>query len=458
MTAIYAGPLLFAYSASRIVAHFSSRLEKIFGKLISPLSGMLSYITTRSISRRKARMARIIFLIALTLTLGVYYSIASSTHITRQNINTQLSIGADIKITFYEMITYNESINIIGNISSIDGINEIARVAELRIYTTVSYGGQEIAYNVYGVDYQYFYMPFMKSEYLVGLSRSSAADLVDNTTKIILPIAAKRYYNYEIGDDVYLHVSGADKIIKTSVGGFLKFAPGFHRWGIFELQQRYAGFCLIGIEAARELVKSVNVSEKEVININTILIKVNSNANVSYISQQIEEKLGDYRFSLQTYKDILEQAKQFSFSYLVAFFTQMEFIFSLLIAISGMGLIMIVSVLERRREIALLIVKGASKKEIFGMMIGEAFIITVLAYGLGILVALAYAYGFLVGTLSFGAFTQEVYEFPPGYAMSIPVYLPLVLIIAFIAFLLSALIPTWYVTRRNLASELRIHH
>jgi len=161
---------------------------------------------------------------------------------------------------------------------------------------------------------------------------------------------------------------------------------------------------------------------------------------------------------VRVYEQVLAERKQFGFQYASFFFVKVEFVFALIIALAGMSLIMIMAVYERKREIALLIAKGASRKSILGMIAGEAFLITLVAFGLGILVALVYSYGFLVATLNMFMFQQEIYEFPPGYAMSVPLYLPVTLIIAFIAFILSALIPAWIITRKPLAEELRIHH
>jgi len=454
LAAIAVGPFFFAYAASKVISYFSGKLSKVFTAIVTPISGSLNYVAVRNFVRKKTRVARVIFLIALTLTFGVYYAISSATNETRMIINTQLRVGADINIdlTWNEM-TYDDAIRFVDNISRIDGILGVCKVASIPVlyarigdYYTV----------IYGIDAEYFDVAFIKQEYLEDITITEAKQVISDSSDVILSINTKRYYGYKVGSDFYLYWETGENITRTRVAGFIKFAPGF-MYTVFDLQRRYECMAFISIENA---IREILQNDSSIVSISKFLIKVDYSYNVSAIVARISEVIEDMGYSaiISTYKETLRELKQYGFTSIVAFFTNIEFTFTLIIAFTGMALIMIMAILERRREIALLMAKGATRGSILGMIVGEALLITLLSFGLGLLVALAYSYGFLVGMMNFGVFMQEVYELPPGYSMTIPVSLILTLIGAFVAFLLSALIPATIVSRRNLADQLRIRH
>ena len=456
---IYLGPVFFAYAASKLLAHFAGKLSKIFEKIVKPISGNLSFAAVRNFMRKRVRVSRVIFLIALTLTFSVYYAISAATNETRMQIDTQMEVGADIKIDFgYTGITYEEAMKVVDNTSEIEGIENVCRIARTTLRAAVSgdANGADMFTYAYAIDPNYFNVSFFKNEYLEDISVYEAKEALQSYGNVIVSVNMKRYYGYYKGRPIIFNVGSEERAINLTISGFVKFAPGLMYY-TFQLQNRYDLTVFTGLDTAIKWIYNNDTSQISII---SILVDVKDSYNASAIADSLREMLDELGIfaEVQVYEQVLAERKQFGFQYASFFFVKVEFVFALIIALAGMSLIMIMAVYERKREIALLIAKGASRKSILGMIAGEAFLITLVAFGLGILAALVYSYGFLVATLNMFMFQQEIYEFPPGYAMSIPLYLPVTLIIAFIAFILSALIPAWIITRKPLAEELRIHH
>ncbi|MEX2689142.1 MAG: ABC transporter permease, partial [Candidatus Njordarchaeum guaymaensis] len=157
-----------------------------------------------------------------------------------------------------------------------------------------------------------------------------------------------------------------------------------------------------------------------------------------------------------SYKDYLSMRTSISLTSILLFFTRAEFYYTLAISLFGMALIMTTAVLERKREVALLVARGASKWDIFSMFIGEAFLVTIISFGLGTLVSLAYCYGLLVGSMSRGWGLSR--EYPSGYLITIPLNLLTTLAVSFFFFIVITTIPIYFVLRTPIQEELRVRH
>jgi len=448
---MYIGPFMFAFSGSRVISHFSTKLVRLYEILVKPLSGAMSYVAVKNFTRKPARIARVLFLISLALAMGVFHAISSATNEHRIVIDTQIRVGADISIEFLDLVDYNTSEEILRNLSQVEGVIDSARICYM--------GSQEYAQtwlNLYLIDADYFRVSSFKNSYFEDMDIEDALNDFAAENNIILSISAKKYYNIKRGDEFIVRLQDRQGIlINYTVLGFIKFAPGI-AFSIFDLQYNSP---LYGFIALENLVRALNDTSR--ITITEILVDVDDSYNVSLVAEKILQVLEKMGLSSRTtvYEKALEEAKEFGFQSIVAFFTRVEFGFVMAIAFAGMALIMVMAILERKREIALLIAKGASYRNILGEVTGEAFLIVLIGFGLGIFIAIAYSYGLLVGSLNFAVvFTQQVFELPPGYGMTIPGFLPYVLGLSIVLFIISALIPALIIMRKPIVNELRVRH
>jgi len=449
---IISGPFVFPYGASRVIAHYSSKLDRFFSAIVKPISGRLSYYAVRNFARKRARTARIIFLITLTITFGVYYGIAHATQENRIRIETQFYVGSDIHVDLYTPINYNSSKALVDNISNIEYVYETCRIGDLFLIGTPSI-------SLVFIDPEYFNTSFFDPSYLEDSSVKEVLSKFDEK-HVLLSINAKTYFGYKDGDQIYVGTEyGA---LNFTILGFMKFAPGISL-GLTDLQTSQSPLhVFINL---KEVAK--HEALKRIINmagIRAILIKLKSNANVTLVKSCIEKVLTEIglhenEYDIVSFIEELKKRSMYGVFSLQAFLAKIEFCLSLAIAIIGMILISIMAVIERKREFALLRTRGANLREIISIVGGESLLITLISFSLGLLVALAYSYGFL-SSMMLGPviLSREYVEYPKGYLVTIPTYLLILMPIAFIIFVVAGIIPTFILTKKNLAEELRIHH
>ncbi len=447
------GPLLFTYASSKLIGTYATRLRGVFSALTKIFATELNYVAVRNFIRRKVRVARVIFLIALTLSFTVYYGISSATNEKRIHIDTEMRVGSDIYVGFYSPVTYNELANLTTNLTKIDGISGICRVFDTPLYTTVIRKGGSVKVRTIGLDPNYFNISFIKNSYLEDINIKKAEEKF-STGDILLSINLKRYYGKTKDGSLTLKSDITQKYYTLTIAGFLKFAPGVSSY-IFQLQDEYSPMVFISNEILIDLLNSTSG-----IYAKALLIKIKSGYNTTAVAEKVEKNLSSlgYEARVLSFKEELERRMSFGMQNLTIYFVRIEFFMALVIAFIGMILIMAMSVYERRREVALLVTRGASFLQLAGTLISEAFLIVFLGFGLGLLVAITYSYGFLVSmtqTISFGTIP---YELPPGYAIVIPSYLIYSVIIGFFAFIFASLIPLVLLLRRPISEELRIHH
>ncbi|MEX0569620.1 MAG: FtsX-like permease family protein [Candidatus Njordarchaeota archaeon] len=444
---IFVGPFLFPYAFGKMIAAYSHRMSGVFEKLARPISGGLSSIASRNFIRKKTRTYKVVLLIALTLAFGVYHTINRETNNYRVRINLEMSIGSDIRLAVSTPIYFMD--DIAAAIDGIDGISDICYIS--RIYSNV---GQDMMSMVL-LNKSYFDISFVKDEYLDGLTKSSTKEKLDSADMAILSIYAKREQDYKIGDEFIFNINteSVSKILNFTVAGFIKFAPGLS--DIFGMQSN-----LVAI-AGYKVLDRIPASYLGSIYLSDILIKVKDGYNATKIAIEVQDALEEIGIGASAYVfDMALKTINEHWAYLYSnVFVDIMLVMSLVMAISGMTLTMVASILERRKEIALLRVRGASKKEIVGIIGGEALIITILGYFIGLIVSLAYSYGMLVSMNTiFYTFMGIYIEFPPGYALRIPIDLFIVLGVAFVLFIFSAILPLFFVFKEDISEELRIRH
>jgi len=450
---IYLGPFLFTYASSKLIGIYASKLRRFFSALTKIFASELNYVAVKNFIRKKIRVARVIFLIALTLSFTVYYGIASATNENRMRIDTEISVGSDIYIGFYSAVNYETLTNLTKNITQIDGVKDVCKVFDTPLYTEVTREGERFGVITIGLDANYFNISFMKNSYLEDIDIKEAEKKL-SSGDVILSINLKRYYGKIKGASITLKSDVNNNYYTLVIAGFMKFAPGITSF-IFELQTPYSPIVFINNRILIELLNGTSGMYGR-----ALLIRVKSGYNTTAIVENISNELAKlgYEARVTSLKEEFERRMSFGMQNLSIYFVRIEFYMALLIAFIGMILIMAMSVYERRREFALLVTRGASFLQLAGTLLSEAFLIVFLGFGLGLLVSIIYSYGFLVSVSQAFSVGTLPYEFPPGYTIVVPTYLIYSIILGFFAFIFASIIPLTLLLRKPISEELRIHH
>lgn len=434
------GPLFFIYGLSRIVTHYASKFHKFFKAIVKPFLGELSDVTVKNFTRKATRTARVMFLIALTLTFGITMITVSASS-TQYMIKTiEVQVGADINA--YPVFPTNEA-QLLENISDIEGIEAIATTRE---YSRIRVG-EEFG-NLYIIDENYFNVSFIKEDYLKGASIEDIYSKFKNgENSCMIGQYLSEEYMYEPGDTIRVSLTIEEKevIMDLTVIAVAKILPGLQYW-ISDLYYGYRGnVIVISYKFAQSYFDLTSITPLK------LLIDISEDANSTEIAEKLETEY-DEIYSATSFERKVQETMQESLAPIFPKFYYIEFIFALIIAVIGLSLIMGMAALERQREIGLLVAKGASKKQVIKIFLGEIILIVVISFVLGIVEGIAIAYGYLETFMFLG------HELPFRMPLIIPFELYILLIVGLIASIIASIVPAWYITRRRLAEVLRIHH
>jgi len=438
MALVLLGPFFLIYGLSKIVAHYASKLTTPIKFLIKPLLGELSDIATKNFTRRASRTMRIIFLMSLVLTLGIALIVFSSSFIQTSVEIEKIEMGADIKATLVPSVNKTW---LVDNISAIKGVNEASIYGELALPVKLADKYVEVLI----IDENYFNVTTIKEEYLEGASVKDIYQKFKNGENCCL-ISYYLSKEFELGfeDSIELNViTGALKTLtlELTVMAVAKVLPGI----TYIDEPYYDEIVIVSCNYVKKFINLINIEFLR------LLIDVEDNANSTEIVQILNEKYLEIRHATSIDQEV-QQILHESIGVASPKFCYIEFIFILLIAVFGLSLIVVVTTLERQREFGLLKVRGVSNKQILKMMLAESMLIIAVSFPLGILEGIAVAYGFLRTFVLLG--TEVPFKIP----LVIPVQLYILLSVGSVVFLLSFLVPSYYLTQKGVLETLKIRH
>ncbi|MGQ4892353.1 MAG: ABC transporter permease [Candidatus Njordarchaeia archaeon] len=448
LIAVYIGPIFFMYETSKIVASRIDKLQGLFGGIVSPFLKDLKTIAVKNFGRKPARTARLLLILALTITFSVLFPIISETSKNRQIIEASISIGGDMKITLTSL-NYTDLNNVTSQMDQIEEINNYAFVSH-REYLM----GNPLTDYVYMVTPNYFKLKWLKNSYLVGLTKDEAYNKIQEKGNVILSINVKQVLDVKIGDNVSIIIQDYEmRVVHVKIVGFMKFIPGL-TYSIIDAQSRYSGIRMLVGYKTYKMIYGVNPK------FGSVIIDLKPGANATEVENKLDNifkklKVDAYATSFDEY---LKEYSIFSLGWVLSAMSQLEIYLTSIISIAAVSLALSVALYERKKEIGIMYARGFSKRQIALIILGESFLISIISLLIGLTSAIAYSVGTMMST-QLMAFTTQHFEYPEGYLLAIPPYLlPFVVTILFI-FTFSALLPLYSLFKREaLIEELRVRH
>jgi len=450
MFAIYLGPLIFAYTSLKLMMHYSDKLAPIFKGISRIFLGELSIVAAKNFVRKPARTARIAFLIVLMIGTAMAFNVSMATSINNAKVQIKYDIGADIAISG-PSISYADYQKLEDNLSKIDGVSSIASYVYLDWIQLSKTEFESIYLTIIGVNSTYFGTSYISDNHLSGATVSELRNLFSKKDQIygVISKYTKDLLEKDVGDTIEVFSSRLNTTLKVKIAAVANFLPGF---GYLTAQRSvYLLVPLWLIDNMTELLYTLNPDK--------VLIDVKDGYNSTAIAKSIENLMKDMNIR-GTLRDHQSEVKNLEtgVTAILYRFTNYMFVFSGVITLIGVSLVMAMTAVERRREIALLKVRGFSNAQIVLTFLAEALIIALLAIVLGFPIGVGYALQSLPQTYNLDPITGEVivYQLPPEMGIVIPSTTLLFFVIVILGMLISAIIPAYLVAKRNIASEIRI--
>jgi len=290
------------------------------------------------------------------------------------------------------------------------------------------------------------------TELLVYLTTGRLQDLQttpDNLTGIILGVELAKHLGVSVKDTVQM-ISPLGTM--TPMGMMPKMkrfrVVGIFRSGHFEFDNTLA---FVSIESAQ---KFFNLDSR----VTGIEVKTDNIYKVKEIAKEIRKKLG---FPFWT-RDWMEMNRNL-FSALRLEKIAMFIILALIVLVAAFNIIstLIMVVMEKNHDIAILKAMGAPSKGILKIFIIEGLVIGVLGTALGAISGLALAFnletvtGFVENLFGFKILSGDVYYIDKLPSQVNPLDVTLIVVTAVLISLLATLYPAWRASRLDPAETLR---
>jgi len=446
IVAIGTGPFALAYGLSKIVAYYSSKMMTILESVAKFFAKSFSPIATKHFARRPARTARLIFVTALIMSFMLTAGINSATNVNEITNLVKVIVGDDYRV---DLLSRPKSIDFWENTFLPDLMNitnEIDVTLAYYMYKPIRLG---LPYAlIIAVDPKYFDNSFITDDCLQGVTVVEAKNYFLNGTNAILGISAKTSYGFRIGDSISFRFSfkGESEIITFKVIGFVSFMPGLLT-DIYAPQKDDHIIMLVNSENVKRYLQAPY----------RLLIHKDGDFSDDWFIGELKELFFKYSLyaDIYCYREVLDFALRSSISGLMANIYKAEFTQLTIVTAFSIYIVLLTEYLERRREIALMLSRGASRKQVFSIAEAEAFLIIMTGLITSIIISWGFAYP-LLEMVTYGLI--GAHQPPPGHGIIISMDTLSALALEAIIVFISARLAMQSALKIDLPKEIRIYH
>ncbi len=452
---IFLGPFLFVYGATKILTRSQTRLYRSTILLLRTFLKDTANIAARALSRSPARTSRIAFLIALTITFGIFVNVVSASSWDLQLRSIRLQVGADVNVRTFTP-QFNESF--VSNLTAINGISQATPI--LTSSSTTPYSGiQNIA--IYGVDPATFLnIAYVDQDFTIGSPASLFQKMQTTPNATLLDEGMAKFLNLAVGSsfEIIPQVGNQATPIHFTIIGLFKYLPGVgttagsigfgcppgspcnQPTGFF-----YGGSIITSISYLRK-------SNFTPINAFTFLCKLKPNVDAQKVATNIQAIYGQKIGSVDTFQGRFQELNANPAATSIFKFLELTSAYLFLAAVIGFALISWAHTRDRLREIAIFRSRGASRRQAMQLLFAESFAVLLLAILIGGGAGIISAYGFLTFVTS--SLTNSTLA---GISLRLvaPIELYIMLLASIGGFLLSILLSAWLSLRKTVIQTIR---
>ncbi len=448
---IFLGPFLFVYGVTKIVTRSQNRLYRSTALMLRVLLKDMARVTARALSRNPARASRIAFLIALTITFGIFVNVVSASSWDLTVRSNRLQIGADVNVK-----TFSSSINesFVSNLTSVQGIRLVTPILTSSANTPYSGAGN---IEIYGINPNSFLdVAFAAEDFAIGDPASLLQKMQSSSNATLVSQPMANFLNLKVGDTIQITSnSGSNTTNPVSfvVLGVFKAMPGIGTFGPVGPIVGPGGFS--GYLQGGAIIASLSYLRKTGFSSYTtftFLCKLNPKADPTTVATTIRDTYGQNVADVETFQDRMQQLTSNAAATSIFKFLQLTSAYLFVAAVIGFALISWANTRERLREIAVFRSRGASRKQALQILFAESFVILVLAIIIGAATGVLSAYGvlvFITSTLSGQALS--------GISLRLvaPPELWIMIGASIAGFLLSILLAAWLSLRKTVVQTIR---
>jgi len=416
----YLGPILFFWGFTKLFVQGSFRIQELFGRAIGSFVGDISKISMLSARRSLKRTAAVSFLIALIFGYSVSVIGGLSTMSDSRLRTIRMNVGADAAVWIFDA---DEAPELAERIDALDGVASVA-IEQWFTAETAFLMMQPRAIDPVTWPQTAYYE---ESWFAIGsetafqlLSESNETIILDRGLAQAAGLVLGGDVTFKIRHNLYSTVTVVDLLGPIiPEGGEYQPLPSFVS---DEFLERYSAN--LDVISAR------------------ILVRFEPGADPEAFEASVET-MGDNIEAIYTVAEVLESVTSNIFVQGPRQVQQLGIVFSTLVSSIGVILVVSTTLMERRKEITLMVIRGFSVKQLVQMLLIENLGIVSFSILLGGVVGYINVVGDVALTNASGGLIRSRIVFPPASLMFIGV------IVASI--ILSVVIPIIVTSRQSSA-------
>ncbi len=439
----FISPVFLWFGAAFIASRVATRIPEILDRFIIKIFKDIGMLIKRSLSRRNQQFPRIAVLLCLSISLGVLAAIQGHTGDMVIDRQAEYITGGDLKVEIYTSSLSLSEDNFTGFEHQIESVVPI-------YYANLKFSISAMYYRTahcYGADI---------SKYKEGAiwHKDSIANFKD-WREGLLQIENDPLGTIAVNKEVLEHIEAAEN-------STLEFASQLSYLPTSSANAEVIYDHLPAIENAPPFSSDISVlTDKEFLLTNfkndtriiraIVNLKPDHETSISVLQTELINTF-DWINEIYTYDDILlevedEQGRFYGIPGLLS----VDYIVAISSILVGISIFMFMIINKRRREFAIFIAEGTSKRQIIKLVLCEILSIALFST----------LFGFAIGFLSAYQFNGffEVFDLASFNRMlQIPVTsLVLTVVFSFIAIILATIIPAISASRINVVEEMRTY-
>ncbi|MHA1713820.1 MAG: ABC transporter permease, partial [Candidatus Ranarchaeia archaeon] len=378
----YVGALLFLYGATKVLLRGSFKFQRLVVRTGKRILGEFGNLATRNVQRNPTRNAALVFIVALIVSFGfsTIGTLASTVDLETRRIYTD--VGADVSL----FVRYPNNVStLLPEILAIEGVRNAT--AEYRFQGTSSVGSLSIR----AVDPKSFLsIGYYENDWFLSNNATATFSLLTNDT-IILSREAADSLDLVVGDSIAVTMEETGKTYNLEIIGI--FGPKSPEIRIAGFQfnfftGRYWSYVSTGLFETLALNRAIETK---------ILVDVINGANVTSITQQIES----LDKNVVSVDSVEQQQKEFTDNPMRSGVIKVQtvaVIFSGILTFAGTGLIVTMTLQEKRVELALMNVRGMKRHQLQKTLFAELLVLIFFSIILGVGTGIIQIYGNVISS------------------------------------------------------------
>lgn len=399
--------------------------------LFKPVLSGRRTIATRNIGRNRRRSSLTISMIAIGIASAVLIGGLSQSMMVGLTDFTTQKLAADI---YLAPTDGKISVSYADNLTHIQGVKTVSYVGVQPVLMVPSDKDATKAIPLFGIGSKTFDEVYRLDFNLTKSAKQIYAELGQSNTSMVMATGLASELGVHAGDNISVMVDGGRMVNFTVIALF--YGSMFMSWNsVSESEMAMVDYNSLVAFFPNEFGSSRDAS--------IFFVKVDNGANAKTIAETIKNS---------TAQDLWIQTASDQRANILTMFSKILSLFQSLITMAvgisllGMATTMVMSVLERKREIGMLRAIGTSKSEIARMIIGEALTLGVIGLILGVIMGQLFLVYFI------GVMGQFAFPAPLITPYAVIFYVALASIGMSVA---SAVYPAYKACKMNVVDSIR---